>query len=89
MGASRQRVRALLLAVARRPHLWASALVTLVAASPPEWWRRPPFVPWPDRDYVVWRMHTAYGDTGAPGAADLVDYLEWVRVARRGARRHR
>ncbi|HEY3832774.1 MAG TPA: hypothetical protein VGO03_10805 [Acidimicrobiia bacterium] len=77
------------LSVARRPHLWATALATLGAASPPGWWRRPPFVPRSDREYLGWRLHTAYGDDGSPTARDVVDYLEWVRVARRGARDHR
>ena len=26
------------------------------------WWRRSPFLPLPRRDYVRWRMYTAYGD---------------------------
>ncbi|HEY1739693.1 MAG TPA: hypothetical protein VGI86_13330 [Acidimicrobiia bacterium] len=76
-------------AVLRRPRLWPTALATLGAASPPGWWRRPPYVPRPDREYLDWRLHTAYGDDGVPTAADVVDYLEWVRVARRGARHHR
>ena len=76
-------------AVLVRPWLWATALATLVAASRPGWWRRAPYVPRPDREYLEWRVHTAYGDSGSPSATDVVDYLEWVRVARRGARRHR
>jgi hypothetical protein len=73
-------------AVARRPRLWRVAIVTLAAASPPGWWRRPPFLPRPDRGYLEWRLHTAYGETGTPRAGDVVDYLEWARVARSGRR---
>jgi hypothetical protein len=43
------------------------------------WHRRPPFVPLPPRDYVRWRMHTAYGDHDAvPPAEDVVRYARWV-----------
>lgn len=44
-----------------------------------DWWRRPPFLPLPDREYVRWRMHTAYGDADAvPPAEDLEKYARWV-----------
>ena len=43
------------------------------------WWRRPPFLPLPDREYVRWRMYTAYGDADAvPPVEDLVRYARWV-----------
>ena len=29
------------------------------------WWRRAPFLPVPAREYVRWRMYTAYGDEAA------------------------
>ena len=29
------------------------------------WWRRFPFLPLPARDYLRWRMHTAYGSYDA------------------------
>jgi hypothetical protein len=76
-------------AVIRHPRLWPTALAMLGAASPAGWWRRPPFLPRPDREYLAWRLHTAYGDDGTPAPDDIVDYLEWVRVARRGERRAR
>jgi hypothetical protein len=42
------------------------------------WHRRAPFLPLPPRDYVAWRLHTAYGDEEAlPPAADLARYLRW------------
>jgi hypothetical protein len=44
-----------------------------------DWWRRFPFLPLPARDYVRWRMHTAYGDHDAvPPAEDLVRYARWA-----------
>jgi hypothetical protein len=38
-----------------------------------------PFLPLPSRDYVQWRMHTAYGDADVtPPADDLVRYARWA-----------
>ena len=43
------------------------------------WWRRPPFLPVPARDYVRWRMYTAYGDAAhVPPAEDVIRYARWV-----------
>ena len=43
------------------------------------WWRRFPFLPLPAKDYVRWRMHTAYGDDDAvPPAEDVVRYARWA-----------
>jgi hypothetical protein len=43
------------------------------------WWRRFPLLPLPDRDYLRWRMHTAYGDaTIIPPADDIVRYARWA-----------
>ena len=42
------------------------------------WWYRFPFLPVPAKDYVRWRMHTAYGDDDAtPPADDLERYARW------------
>jgi hypothetical protein len=43
------------------------------------WFARPPFLPLPSREYVRWRMYTAYGDEEAlPPVADLVRYARWA-----------
>jgi hypothetical protein len=43
------------------------------------WYRRPPFLPIPDRDYLRWRMLTAYGDPDAvPSADDVARYARWA-----------
>jgi hypothetical protein len=43
------------------------------------WWRRPPFLPLPDRTYLRWRMHTAYGEHGTvPPAEDVIRYARWA-----------
>ena len=44
------------------------------------WYRRPPFLPLPDRTYLAWRMHTAYGDHHAvPPVDDIERYARWAR----------
>jgi hypothetical protein len=43
------------------------------------WYRRPPFIPLPDRRYVEWRMYTAYGDPHiVPPADDVARYARWA-----------
>lgn len=43
------------------------------------WYARFPFLPLPSREYVRWRMHTAYGsDDFVPPAADVVRYARWA-----------
>ena len=38
-----------------------------------------PFLPLPDREYLRWRMHTAYGDAETvPPADDIVRYARWA-----------
>ena len=45
-----------------------------------DWWRRPPFLPLPPREYMRWRMFTAYGDEDAvPPVADVVNFARWRR----------
>ena len=42
------------------------------------WYLRPPFLPVPARDYLRWRMLTAYGDERAiPPVLDVVRYARW------------
>ena len=44
------------------------------------WWRRPPFLPLPPREYLQWRMYTAYGDEQAiPPVSDVVNFARWRR----------
>jgi hypothetical protein len=43
------------------------------------WYGRFPFLPLPDRTYVRWRMHTAYGgDDVVPPAEDVERYARWA-----------
>ncbi len=77
-------------AVARHPSLWGVAVAQLGRLAAPGWWRRPPHLPVPDRDYLRFRLQTAYGDADRdPEPADVVTYLRWCRAwprvnARRG-----
>jgi hypothetical protein len=44
-----------------------------------DWYRRFPFLPLPARDYLHWRMYTAYGDEETvPPAEDVVRYARWA-----------
>jgi hypothetical protein len=43
------------------------------------WYSRFPFLPLPSREYMRWRMYTAYGDERAvPPADDVVRYARWA-----------
>jgi hypothetical protein len=67
-------------AVARRPWLWPTAVTQLFRLAPRGWWRRPPFVPVPDRNYLRFRLQTQYGDPEhEPEPADVIAWLEWCR----------
>ena len=44
-----------------------------------EWYRHFPFLPLPPREYVRWRMYTAYGEEDAvPPPEDVERYARWV-----------
>lgn len=48
------------------------------------WYRRPPFLPLPPREYIRWRMFTAYGDEAAvPPVEDIVRFARWRRETMR------
>ena len=48
------------------------------------WWRAAPFLPLPDRDYLRWRMYTAYADENAvPPAVDVLRFARWRRETMR------
>ncbi|GMQ94498.1 MAG: hypothetical protein BMS9Abin12_1991 [Acidimicrobiia bacterium] len=69
-----------ILAVLIRPVLWPTAVGTVLALAPRRWWVRRPFLPIPDRDFVAWRVTTAYGHPDMTLVADdVVSYLQWRR----------
>ena len=70
---------ALLARVAARPRALRAMLGAAWRFRARRWWRRPPFLPVPPREYLEWRMHTAYGDGGRePTAGELERYLRWA-----------
>jgi hypothetical protein len=68
--------------VLTRPALWATAARQVLRLARPQWWRRAPFLPLPDAEYLRFRFETQYGtEPGArPEPADVVAYLEWCRA---------
>lgn len=70
-------------AVARRPALWPTALRQTRRLAAPGWWRRWPFLPLPTPEYLRFRLQTAYGHRRSSIAPDdLVTYLHWCRTWR-------
>ena len=62
------------------PRLAMDLLATAWAFRARGWYRHLPFLPLPPRDYVRWRMYTAYGDEDAvPPAEDVIRFAEWRR----------
>lgn len=63
-----------------RPQLAVDLLRLAWSFRAREWWRRPPFLPIPPREYMQWRMFTAYGDPNAvPPVSDVVSFARWRR----------
>ncbi len=45
-----------------------------------DWWRHFPCLPLPDRDYLAWRLHTAYGEERSiPPVVDVLRFARWRR----------
>jgi hypothetical protein len=72
---------AALAAVIPHPSLWPIAARQARRLAAPGWWRRAPLLPLPGRDYLAFRMETAYGGAGDHPlvADDLRTYLRWCR----------
>jgi hypothetical protein len=71
-------------AVTVRPILWPTAVVQLFRLARRGWWRKPPFLPLPTREYLDMRLVTQYGGTAEEArsrveAIDVVEYLRWCR----------
>lgn len=74
-------------AVGRRPRLWPTAARQARRLAPARWWRRPPFLPLPDRAWLRFRAETQYGDPDrVPDPDDVVTWLHWARIS--GSDRH-
>lgn len=74
----------MIIALARHPGLWGTAMAQVLALAPVGWWRRWPYLPRPDGAYVAFRIRTQHGEAGgaALDPADVVRYLQWCREMR-------
>jgi len=62
------------------PRLALDLLSTAWAFRRRRWWAQVPFLPIPDRDYLRWRMYTAYADEAAvPPPEDVIRFARWRR----------
>lgn len=66
-------------AIGARPDLWPAAIRAGASLTPRQWWRKPPFLPLPDRRWLHFRMETAYGGDGrtVPSTDDVITWLKW------------
>jgi hypothetical protein len=63
-----------------RPRLAIDLLRLAWSFRARDWYRRLPFLPLPPREYVRWRMFTAYGDEDAvPPLDDVIRFARWRR----------
>ena len=70
-----------------RPALWPTMLGAAWRFRRSDWYRRVPFLPLPPAEYLDWRMHTAYGESGEPRAEEIERYLRWsARMSRPGSK---
>lgn len=77
-------VLAVVIAVGRRPTLWATAIRQSMLLAPKGWARRMPFLPLPAPDYLAFRTLTQYGSAHhTPTSKDVVEYLLWCGRMRR------
>ena len=68
------------LRAAVRPRLAVDLLRLAWSFRARDWYRRPPFLPLPPRDYMQWRIFNAYGDENAiPPVDDVVNFARWRR----------
>lgn len=69
--------------VVTRPTLWATCAIQVLRLAQRGWWRRAPFLPLMDPEYLRFRLETAYGAGGERiEPEDLVAYLRWCKGLR-------
>jgi hypothetical protein len=66
-------------ALVTHPSLWPAACRQWARMVARGWWRRPPFLPLPDGDYLRFRLETQYGRAMPVDPVDVVVYLRWCR----------
>ncbi len=63
-----------------RPRVAIDLLAVVWAFRARRWYLTPPFLPLPPRDYLRWRMYTAYGDEyTVPPVEDVIRFARWRR----------
>jgi hypothetical protein len=69
-------------AVIIRPRLWPTSIKAVFELAPDHWWRRRPYLPVPDPDWLHFRVVTAYGGDGSlpMRSEELIAWLEWKRT---------
>jgi len=78
----------MVVAVLRRPDLWATGIRAARTHAPPGWWKRRPWLPVPDRHWMQFRLTTAYGTGSAPAdtvtpraePSEFIEWLEWLKA---------
>ena len=74
----------LLLRAAASPRLGVDLVRLTWSFRARDWYRRAPFLPLPPREYLRWRMYTAYGDDNAvPPLGDVIGFARWRRETMR------
>lgn len=62
-----------------RPRLLTALLGAAWRFRARNWWRRPPFLPLPPREYLEWRWRTAYGDESREATVEELEaYVRWA-----------
>lgn len=85
--ASTRRLLRILSGAMRRPRLLGAMARAAWRFRARGWWRRPPFLPVPPREYLDWRLHTAYGEGGRePTPGELGRYITWANRMHRTRR---
>lgn len=80
-------LRPFVLLALKRPGLWPALLSAAWAFRARGWYRRAPFLPLPSREYMRWRLETAYGDPEAvPPENEIVRFVTWSAEMRRRMR---
>lgn len=70
----------IILGLLLRPHYWVIALSVGARMIPRRWWAHWPYLPFPRKDYLKFRLETQYGGhSPQPNLPDVLRYLRWVR----------